>query len=226
MKNILIIAVSLLPIICVAQEKGSKKILSTDSLDYNEEFYVMKKNPTVKHGEYIKQTKKNGIAFEKGFYKDGKRDGKWTIKIQGYSTIYSKGSYVGGKKVGQWTYYYDGKVDQIYDHTTHKVITSKREKGQLDYIGGKTLIRTFIEENLVYNEGAKKSGIRGKVYLTFDVNEDGEVHNVIITKGVHALLDVEALRVIRLIPSFWILPMKGDYPTGGSFEWEITFGSK
>ena len=186
----------------------------------------MKKNPTVKHGEYNKQTKKNGIAFEKGFYKDGKRDGKWTIKLQGLSTVYSKGNYVAGKKVGQWTYYYDGKVDQIYDHTTHKVITSKREKGQLDYIGGKTLIRTFVEETIVYNEGAKKSGIRGKVYLTFDVNEDGEVHNVVITKGMHALLDVEALRVIRIIPSFWVLPMKGDYPKGGSFEWEITFGSK
>lgn len=226
MKKTLIIATALLPILSMAQGKGSKKIMNTDSLGYNEEFYVMKKNPTIKHGEYKKQTKKSGIAFEKGFYKNGKRDGKWTIKIQGNSQVYSTGNYSNGKKVGQWNYYYDSKVDQIYDHTSNKVISSKREKGKLDYIGGKTLIQTFIAENLNYNEGAKKRGIKGKVYLTFDVNEKGEIHNVKITKGVHDLLDVEALRVIRLIPSKWILPMKAGFPTKGSFEWVINFGSK
>jgi len=226
MKKLLIITLSLLPLLSIGQEKGSKKIFNTDSLDYNEEYYVMKKNPEVKHGEYSKLTKKNGIAFEKGFYKDGKRDGKWTIKLQGYSGVYSTGSYADGKKIGQWTYYYNNKVDQIYDHTANKVITSKREAGKLDYIGGSTLIRTFIEENLIYSEDAKKRGIKGKVNLSFDVNDKGEIHNVTITKGVHALLDTEALRVVRLIPSSWILPMKNGFPTGGSYSWEINFGSK
>jgi len=224
MKKLLFITLALLPLLSIAQGKGSKKILNTDSLDYNEEFYVMKKNPSVKHGEYYKQTKKNGIPFEKGFYKDGKRDGKWKIKIQGNSRVYSTGKYVAGKKVGQWTYYYDSKVDQIYDHTANKVITSNRSAGQLDYIGGLTLIRTFIEENIVYNESAKKSGIRGKIYLSFDVNDKGEIHNVVVTKGVNQLLDREALRVVRLIPSAWILPMKAGFATGGSFKWEIVFG--
>jgi TonB family protein len=224
MKKLIIISFALLPMLIMAQGKGSKKITNTDSLDYNEEYYVMRKNSGVKHGEYQKQTKRNSIIFEKGFYKNGKRDGKWTIKLQGISTVYSTGSYVDGKKVGQWTYYYDSKVDQIYDHTANKVITSKREKGKLDYIGGLTLIRTFIEETLIYNLSAKKRGIKGKVYLTFDVNEKGEINNVVITKGVHDLLDVEALRVVRLIPSHWILPMKAGFPTRGSFNWEINFG--
>lgn len=224
MKKLLIIALAILPLLSISQGKGSKKIFSTDSLGYDEEFYVMKKNAGVKHGEYKKQTKKNGIAFEKGFYKDGKRDGEWTIKVQSNSRVYSTGKYVAGKKVGQWTYYFDSKVDQIYDHTTNKVILSKREKGKLDYIGGKTLIYTFVEKNLVYSKRTRQSGIKGKVYLSFDVNEDGEIHNIIITKGVHELLDIEALRVIRLIPSFWVLPMKGELPTGGSFIWEINFG--
>lgn len=225
MKKILLITITLLPILTMGQEKGSKKIMNTDSLGYNEEYYVMKKTPDVKHGEYQKQTKKNGIAFEKGFYKDGKRDGKWTIKVQGNSLVYSTGSYAAGKKIGQWTYYFDGLVDQIYNHTTNKVITSKRETGKLDYIGGKTLIYTFIDENLIYNESAKKRGIKGKVYLSFDVNAKGEIHNVVVTKGVNDLLDVEALRVVRLIPSTWVLPLKGGLPSRGSFTWIINFGS-
>ena len=219
MKNLLIITFELLPVLIMAQAKGTKKIVNTDHPDYNEEYYVLKKTDT-KHGEYSKQTKKNGVAFEKGFYKNGKRDGEWTIKIQGVSPVYSTGSYADGKKVGLWTYHYDNKVDQIYDHTNNQVVTSKREKGQLDYIGGKTLIRAFIEENLVYNESAKKRGIRGKVYATFKVNDKGEIHSIAITKGVHELLDVEAKRVISLIPSNWVTPI----PSGASFEWVINFG--
>ncbi|PCJ26999.1 MAG: hypothetical protein COA97_04710 [Flavobacteriales bacterium] len=226
MKKLIIITLTLLPMLSMAQGKGSKKIMNTDSLGYNEEFYVMKKTQDVKHGEYQKQSKKSGIAFEKGFYKNGKRDGKWTIKMQGNSRVYSKGSYVAGKKVGQWSYYYDGLVDQIYDHTANKVITSKREKGKLDYIGGKTLIHIFIEETLIYNESAKQRGIKGKVYISFDVNVEGEIKNVVITKGKHDLLDVEAMRVIRLIPSNWIFPVKGGEPARGSFSWVINFGSR
>jgi protein TonB len=226
MKKLIIIAAISLPILSIAQGKGSKKILNTDSLNYNEEYYVMKKTPNVKHGEYQKQKKKSGIAFEKGFYKNGKRDGKWTIKLKVNSRVYSTGNYVADKKVGQWSYYYDGLVDQIYDHTTYKVITSKREKGKLDYIGGFTLIRTVIEDSIVYNENAKKRGIKGKVYLSFNVNEKAEIYNVVVTKGVHDLLDIEALRLVRLIPSQWVLPMKNGFPTKGSFSWEINFGSR
>jgi TonB family protein len=226
MKKLIIMAAISLPILSIGQGKGSKKILITDSLIYNEEYYVMKKTPDLKHGEYQKQTKKNGIAFEKGFYKNGKRDGKWTIKLQGNSRVYSTGKYVAGKKVSQWSYYYNGLIDQIYDHTANKVITSKREKGKLDYIGGLTLIRTVIEDSLIYNESAKKRGIKGKVYLSFNVNEKGEIYNVMITKGVHDLLDLEALRVVRLIPSHWVLPIKNGFPTKGSFSWEINFGSR
>ncbi len=225
MKKIILIAIALLPMLSMGQGKGSKKISITDSLNYNEEFYVMKKTPDVKHGQYFKQTKK-GIAFEKGFYKNGKRDGKWTIKMQGNSRVYSTGSYAAGKKIGQWSYYYDGLIDQVYDHSANKVITSKREKGKLDYIGGKTLLHIFIEETLVYNESAKKRGIKGKVYLSFNVNEDEEIYNVVITKGVHDLLDVEAMRVIRLIPAHWILPLKGGESAKGTFVWEINFGSR
>ncbi len=224
MKNIIILIAFLLPILVFSQGKGFKKIINTDSLNYNEEYYVLKKSPEVKHGDYFKKTKKNGIAFEKGAYKSGKRDGKWTIKLESNSRIYSTGNYTEGKKTGQWTYYYDAKVDQIYDHSSNKVISSKRESGKLDYIGGKTLIHTFIDKNLIYNESAKKRGIRGKVYLSFDVNVEGEIKNVVVTKGVHELLDVEALRVIRAIPSAWVLPMKAGFPTRGSFVWVINFG--
>ena len=226
MKRLIILTLVLAPLFTLAQGKGSKKIVNKDSIGYNEEYYVMKKNPTVKHGEYYKQTKTNGIAFEKGFYKNGQRDGKWTIKLQGESQVVSKGSYSNGKKVGQWVYGYFEKVDQIYDHTTNKVIQSKRGTAELDYIGGMTLIHTSIQDSLVYSESAKKRGIRGKVIVTFNVNTKGEIYHVVLKKGVHTLLDTEAMNVIRTIPSAWILPLKNGEATNGSFEWVINFGSK
>ena len=64
------------------------------------------------------------------------------------------------------------------------------------------------------------------MYISFDVNVEQELKNVVITKGVHDLLDVEAMRIVRLIPPAWILPNKDGLPAKGSFIWEINFGSR
>ena len=42
----------------------------------------------------------------------------------------------------------------------------------------------------------------GMVYLTFMVSKDGAVEEVEIIQGVHPLLDAEALRVVKSMPSW------------------------
>ncbi len=39
----------------------------------------------------------------------------------------------------------------------------------------------------------------GMVFVAFQLNEEGEVTTAMVTKGVDPLLDIESLRVVRLM---------------------------
>lgn len=62
--------------------------------------------------------------------------------------------------------------------------------------------KTFIADNLVYPEEAFKNGIEGKVFVEFVVSADGFVKNAKIVRGVHPILDEEALRVVNASPKW------------------------
>ena len=60
----------------------------------------------------------------------------------------------------------------------------------------------WVNQNLHYPEEAKKQGIQGKVLVQFTVEPDGSVQNVKLIRGVHPLLDNEALRVVSASPKW------------------------
>src|SRR5690606_22674484 len=55
----------------------------------------------------------------------------------------------------------------------------------------------FAVKNLVYPAKARREGIQGKVDLTFDLTKDGLIENIRVKKGVHLVLDKEAVRILR-----------------------------
>lgn len=67
------------------------------------------------------------------------------------------------------------------------------------YIGGENKLYEFLGENIKYPREAKEENIQGTVYLSFIVDEKGNVENVKILKGVHKTLDDESLRLVSLI---------------------------
>lgn len=67
------------------------------------------------------------------------------------------------------------------------------------YPGGEKALREFIAENIKYPEDAKTKKISGKVYVSFVVDEKGNVAKAKIARGVDASLDQEALRVVKLM---------------------------
>ncbi|MCC8154101.1 MAG: energy transducer TonB, partial [Tannerellaceae bacterium] len=69
--------------------------------------------------------------------------------------------------------------------------------------GGKEALIEFINKNLEYPEEAQYTGKEGTVVCSFTVNPDGEIVKPRIVNGTdYPLLNKEALRVIKMIPSF------------------------
>lgn len=80
-----------------------------------------------------------------------------------------------------------------------------------EYPGGKMAMNTFIMKNLNYPEASIKQGISGRVFVGFIVNEDGNLSDFRILKGISHELDDEAMRVVELMPN-WIPGMKSTKP--------------
>jgi TonB family protein len=57
----------------------------------------------------------------------------------------------------------------------------------------------FLGKILVYPAKAVREKIQGKVYLIFDLTKDGTIENIRVKKGVHIVLDKEAVRILRKI---------------------------
>jgi protein TonB len=57
----------------------------------------------------------------------------------------------------------------------------------------------FISKNIHYPNSARNMGQEGTVYVRFVVNDVGQVVDVEVIKGVSAVLDKEATRVIALM---------------------------
>ena len=68
------------------------------------------------------------------------------------------------------------------------------------YPGGIDELRKFIANNIRYPVYAQENGIEGKVYVTFVIETDGSVNSFKIERGIHPVLNEEAIRVLKLMP--------------------------
>lgn len=85
--------------------------------------------------------------------------------------------------------------DDMYPrHLAYKIV----DKMPL-YPGGDLELRKFIATNIKYPKEAREAGISGKVFVKFVVTKEGKVDNVSIARGVHASLDNESVRVVKLL---------------------------
>ena len=68
--------------------------------------------------------------------------------------------------------------------------------------GDLTKFRDWVQKRTNYPQAAINNKIRGTVFLTFIVEKDGSVSNVTIVKGIHPLLDNEAIKAISESPKW------------------------
>jgi TonB family protein len=70
------------------------------------------------------------------------------------------------------------------------------------YPGGMDALRTFLSENLVYPEEARKRGIEGTVFVSFVIGTDGALSDFNIVKGVGEWVDEAAVNVVKKMPAW------------------------
>ena len=70
---------------------------------------------------------------------------------------------------------------------------------------GEVALLKFIQNNLKYPKEDRERNITGIVYLSFIINEKGEIKNITVVRGIKGSLNLEkeAMRVVAVMPN-WI----------------------
>ena len=83
-------------------------------------------------------------------------------------------------------------------------------------------VNSYISSNLIYPADAVKRRAEGRVITQFVINEEGEVSQVEVKKGIDPDLDAEAVRVIQSMPR-WKPGLNNGTPVKVYFTLPITF---
>jgi len=107
--------------------------------------------------------------------------------------------------------------DQILDEAPFVVVEQMPQ-----YPGGDGELLRFIAENTQYPAEARGNNIQGRVIVRFVVNTEGKAEGISVLKGVHPLLDAEAVKVVSLLSGFEP-GMQGGKPVNVWYMVPITF---
>ena len=114
----------------------------------------------------------------------------------------------------------DKQREVIVCGTCGRVINSKAS-----FDGGDAnKFSVWVNEHKRYPEEAKKAGIEGRVTTQFTITKEGKLTTVRILRGLHPLLDEEAVRVIESAPQLWepAWDKKGE-PTDVTYTFPVIF---
>ena len=68
-----------------------------------------------------------------------------------------------------------------------------------EYPGGNEALKKFVKENLCYPKEALLHRVEGKVFLKYQVNDNGDVHSIVVVNGIGYGCDEEAKRIVGLL---------------------------
>lgn len=88
--------------------------------------------------------------------------------------------------------------------------------------GGAKELNNFLSKNLKYPPSLQEINVQGKVIIQFVVDKDGSITNAEVVRGVHPLIDKEALRVINMMPK-WSPGMQNQKPVRVKYTVPVAF---
>lgn len=96
------------------------------------------------------------------------------------------------------------QLNTIADTTPKKggneIFTSVEQVPMFD--GGLKAFGDFLNKNIKYPKESRDKNIQGRVIISFIVEQNGELSNIKVVRGVDAAIDAEALRVMSLSPKW------------------------
>lgn len=116
---------------------------------------------------------------------------------------------------------YTPPAPQVEDEIQENEIFTVVEE-QPTFPGGEAARLKFLQENIVYPQIAKESGIQGTVYVAFVVERNGSVTDVRIMRGIGGGCDEEAVRVVKNMPK-WSPGKQRGKPVRVAFTMPIRF---
>ncbi len=102
---------------------------------------------------------------------------------------------------------------EIDEHTEIEFIPEAKEEVEEEKIftiveqmpsfpGGESAMMKYLANNIKYPPIAKDAGIEGTVYVTFVVDENGNVRDVKVLRSIGGGTDEEAIRVVENMPKW------------------------
>lgn len=120
--------------------------------------------------------------------------------------------------------------DDIVDFSNMVFEEETRDEGEIfmiveempEFPGGTEALQKYLAQSVRYPVIAQENGIQGRVYIQFVINQNGEVTNATILRGVDPSLDREALRVVEAMPK-WKPGKQRNRPVRVSYTVPINF---
>ncbi|MGQ1909771.1 TonB family protein [Marinifilum sp. RC60d5] len=94
-----------------------------------------------------------------------------------------------------------------------------------EYPGGQDALREYFKKSTNYPKSAKENGVKGRVYVTFVIDKEGNVTKARVVRGVNQDFDKEALRVVKAMPK-WVPGRQRGEKVNVSYTVPINFGLK
>jgi len=107
--------------------------------------------------------------------------------------------------------------------TKTEKMTAVKSGIQPEYPGGSSKLYSYLAKHIKYPAQAKKDKVKGKVFLAFNVEQDGTLSDLQVTKGLSKETDAEALRVMQSAPR-WNPAIDADgHPVKVKYQMAINF---
>ncbi len=147
------------------------------------QFWDENKNHLIVDGNGVYMYKSTDYV-ETGNYLNGFKDGNWEAKnLRGKTSNIEK--YDSGKFVSGTIFFADNTKKEYLEIETRP----QPKKGMQDFY-------SFIGKNFSLTKEAKKNNVKGKIFVQFVVDKEGQIVEPKVIKGLGYGLDEEAIRVL------------------------------
>ena len=93
---------------------------------------------------------------------------------------------------------------------------------QAEFPGGMEAMYAYIVKNLKYPEAAKEKGIEGRVFVSFIIEKDGSISNILIKRAIGGGCEEAAVEMIKNMPKWKPAKQRGK-PVRCQFTLPIKF---